>query len=516
MPSRLQLVAVVGVAVVVTAGSTHRAKAQPQPLLVTHGIASGDVTDSSAVIWARASGRAQMHVELATDADFSSVKSSRTAPVLEENDFTAHLAVDGLQAATRYWYRVWFAGAGGTGRSHAAHSTVGTFKTAPAPAESQAISFIVGADVGGQQFCRGAQHGGYTIFASMEALAPDFFIANGDMIYADGDCPAEVRNPDGVVIWENIPGDFPSIAHPSVDWTDTAAVREVFLRHYRYNRADPFYQSFMRRVPTISQWDDHEVINDFGAPWAYWNSATVSRAGYPNIVRAGLDTFFAYSPIRRQDDDPDRIYRSFRYGQHLEVFVLDARSYRDRNDVPDTPENDKQMLGREQLAWLVEGLRTSTATWKVVSSDVPMSIFTGSVAFGRDAWANLGAEPTGFERELLRMLSELDRINAKNVVFVTTDVHFAQTIKYDLDADADGDRLVLHELVSGPLNAAALVVKPLDPAANPVSLYAEGGIFNFSYVRIEPQPDGTAHLLADVRGADGVPRPGSHLHLVAR
>ena len=107
--------------------------------------------------------------------------------------------------------------------------------------------------------------------------------------------------------------------------------------------------------------------------------------------------------------EPKRIYRSIRYGKDLEIFLLDARSYRDRNDLPDTPANNKQMLGREQIDWLVSGLRNSDATWKVVSSAVPVSIPTGSVQFGRDSWANLDAEPSGFERELLGMLAEFDR-----------------------------------------------------------------------------------------------------------
>lgn len=505
------VLALVTIGVIAAAGNS-LAIVGSSPLVLTHGIASGDVTASSAVIWARASGRAQMHVEVAANPSFRRVKSSRSAKASEATDFTAQLRLRGLDPDTRYWYRVWFAGAGGRGRSEVSESRVGTFKTAPSPSHGRSVSFVVGADLGGQQFCRNAELGGYTIFASMEALAPDFFIANGDMIYADGDCPA--AGPDGPGGWENIPGDFPNIGDPSVDWTNTEHVRDVLFRHYRYNRADPFYQSFLQRTPVISQWDDHEVINDFGAPWTYWNSATIDRPGYPNLVAQGLDAFFLYSPIERQAADPTRIYRSFRWGQDVEVFVLDARSYRDRNDLPDTAANDKDMLGKEQIAWLVEGIRASTATWKIVSSDVPMSITTGSVAFGRDAWANLGAEPTGFELELLRMLSELDRINADNVVFVTTDVHFAQTIAYNTDADGDGDRLVLHELVSGPLNAVRAVPRPLDPAANPTSLYAEGGIFNFSYVRIERQADGNAHLIADVRGTDGAPRPGSHLVLI--
>ncbi len=485
--------------------SARSAQGPPRPLVLTHGVASGDVTASSAVIWARSSGRAQMHVEVDTAPSFSRPKSGRSALASEGTDFTAQLTLEGLEPDTRYWYRVWLAGPGGRGRSQVGQDVGGTFKTAPLPWQSRPVSFIVGADVGGQQYCRNAISGGYTIFRSMQALAPDFFIGNGDLIYADGDCPAV-----GPAGWVNIPGDFPNITSPSVDWTDAAAVREVYLRHYRYNRADPFFQSFLRSTPLIAQWDDHEVINDFGSRWTYWNWANINRAGYPNLVEAGLDTFFAYSPIERDPADRDRIYRSFRWGKDVELFVLDARSYRDRNDAPDS--DDKVMLGREQLAWLVEGIRNSTATWKIVSSDVPISIPTGSVAFGRDAWANRGAEPTGFERELLRMLAELDRTNAENVVFVTTDVHFAQTIAYRTDADGDGDVLLLHELVSGPLNAIRLQPRALDPAANPTSLYAEGGFFNFTYVQVK-QVGAEIHLIADVRGENGEPRPGSLLDL---
>ena len=165
------------------------------------------------------------------------------------------------------------------------------------------------------------------------------------------------------------------------------------------------------------------------------------------------------------------------------------------------------------------GIRQSTATWKIVSSDVPISIGTGSAAFGRDAWANIGVEPTGFERELLRMLAQLDSANAENVVFVTTDVHNAQTIAYDTDADGDGDRLVFHELVSGPLNAVRAAARrqdQLDPAAHPTSLFGAGGLFNFNYVRIARQADGKVHLIADVRNEAGLPLPGSLLDLIPR
>ena len=77
-------------------------------------------------------------------------------------------------------------------------------------------------------------------------------------------------------------------------------------------------------------------------------------------------------------DEPYRIYRSFRWGRQAELFLLDARSYRSLNDLPDRADNEKTLLGREQLDWLRGGLARSSATWKIVSTDVPLSIPTGT------------------------------------------------------------------------------------------------------------------------------------------
>lgn len=486
--------------------------APPEPLTLTHGMASGDVTPTSAVIWGRASGPARMHVEYSTDPGLAAARSSGATAVDETSDFTGTVRLDRLDPGTRYYYRVWFSGPGG-GRA-ASTGPIGTFVTAPDPDTPEPVTLVWGGDLGGQRYCRQVGEG-YAIFGAMAALRPDLFVANGDMIYADGDCPAE--GPDGPGGWENIPGDFPSVTSPSVDWTDLSAVREVYRAHWRYNREDPHFQELLRTVPMYSQWDDHEVINDFGAPWTYWNSANEDRDGYPNLVAAGRDTLFEWSPIDRDPEDPNRIYRSFRWGADAELFIVDARSYRSRNDLPDGP--GKTLLGEEQLAWLQEGLASSTATWKIVSMDVPISIPTGSNAavFGRDAWAN-GTSPdfsaeTGFERELGELLGLLDEEDVENVVFITTDVHFAETIAYSTDVDGDGDPLVFHELVSSSLNASRGTPGALDPSFSPIPLYAEGGVFSFGHLRIERGPDGAAHLHADVRDEAGVVRPGSAIDL---
>ncbi|MFQ5791961.1 MAG: alkaline phosphatase D family protein, partial [Acidobacteriota bacterium] len=438
-------------------------------LRITHAVASGDVTHDSAVVWARASAAGEMVVEYDMDPGFPNPGERRTASS-RESDFTAQVELESLRPGTRYHYRLHFVDLLG----RVSRRQEGTFRTAPDPDTAVPVSFVIGADLGGQRYCRQVGRG-YEIFRRMEELSPDFFIANGDMIYADDDCPED--GPDG---WKNVPGGFPAITSPEVDWTDEAQVQEVYWKHWRYNRADAHFQEFLRKTPVYVQWDDHEVINDFGAPWPTW-PWDVDREGFPNLVAAGRRAFFHYHPMHHDPSEPNRIYRSFRWGADLDLFLLDGRSYRSSNDLADGPSYQKTLLGRDQLEWLKQGLASSPATWKVVSSDVPLSVPTGSRAdlYGRDAWAK-GLEDdyssrTGFERELLDLVTFLDAEGVRNVVFVATDVHFAMSLRYEIDADGDGDRLLFHEFLSGPLNAGPRPTPlELDPTLKPVILYGEG------------------------------------------
>ncbi len=471
---------------------------------VTHGVAVGEVTATSAVIWSRASEPSEMVVELNANQELASprvVKALATA----EHDFAASVQIDGLEPATTYYYRV---------RFDASEAIPGSFRTAPPAAVAEPVRFVVMGDLGGHGYCR-EEGRGYSIFSEMTQLEPHFLIANGDMIYADSACLAE-RAEGG----HNIPGDFPRIDDPSVDWTDAAAVREVYLAHWRYNRADSHFKRLLATTSMYSQWDDHEVINDFGARWPTL-TASVERPGYPTLVREGRNALFDFHPMLRHPDEPERIFRSFRWGKDAELFLIDARSYRSLNDLSDRPDNDKTLLGREQLDWLKRGLSSSDATWKIVSTDVPLSIPTGSQAhlYGRDAFAD-GTDAdyssrTGFERELTELLQHLDHEDITNVVFVATDVHFATSLRYELDVDDDGDRLLFHELVSGPLSAFKSPTLGLDPTFGPRILYAEGEFFNFSFIRIE-RHDGVSRLIADIRDEAGTVRFGSSLELVAQ
>ena len=475
---------------------------------VTHGVATGDVTATSAIVWARSDRDALMTVSYQPVVG-NTEPQEVTARTASSTNLTAQAKLEGLDPGTTYRYAVWFETAEGRSPVDA-----GSFRTAPSVTTRAAVTLVWAGDLGGQGYCRRIDDG-YGIFRHMQAGQPDFFIANGDMIYADSTCPP--TGPESG--WRNVPGDFPGIGSQTVDWNDRTRVEEVYAAHWLYNRGDPLFQDFLRVTPMYVQWDDHEVINDFGAPWPAY-SPTPARGGYANIVDAGRKTLFDFHPVDRHPDEPERIYRSFRWGRDVELFILDARSYRSENTLEDAPKGRKTMLGNAQLEWLKTALTQSSATWKLVSTDVPLSIPTGSNAEqnGRDAWADgLGggfAARTGFESELLDLLRSLDQDDVRNVVFMATDVHFAAQVRYDLDVDGDGDTLLFHELVSGPLSAIRAPSPPaFDPTLHPVVLYAEGDIFNFGTIRVGDGSPAVPTLWTDVRDERGQIREGSELEL---
>jgi alkaline phosphatase D len=498
-------------------------------LIITDGIASGDVTNNSAIIWSRTNAQALMHVQYDTTASFSHAKSSKTLLVDKSTDFAGQIKLDSLSPDTLYYYRVWFSSASDNTNNSSkgllsSDTMIGSFRTAPAYMTSSSgggtnnrtISFVVGGDLGGQNYCRrdgtdGIQ--GYPIFSIMQSLSPDFFIFNGDQIYGDNACSA--NGPSNVSGWKNVQGNFLSATDKKVNWNNQTQLQDIYNKHWEYNRADSHLQNLLRNTSMYSQADDHEVVNDYGGKWSYWTDSTKNRTGFPNVVKAGINAFFNFSPIDRNKGGPDRIYRSFNWGKDLDLFILDMHSYRSRNDLPDTPQNNKTLLGKGQLQWLEQSLLNSTATWKVISGDVPTSIpncFNKDL--GCDNWATNGTSDTfkeTFTRERSDFLKFLDDHNIKNVVFVATDVHFPTNVLVEDDPNHDGDKLIYHELVSGPISAIPLKANPLDPTINATSKYQENKIFNFGYIRIQKEKsDGKIHLISETRDENGLVRPGSN------
>lgn len=408
-------------------------------LAITHGVSSGDVTPTSALIWARGaevSGSALV-VEYSTNEDFSDTQKAEPLALTPERDFTGKVALTGLKPATRYYYRV--KQVQGTAQSA---PVAGTFVTAPEANSSSEVKFVWSADLGGQGMCRRPE---YFIFNALAEAQPDFFLFLGDTAYNDERCPSP----------PNAPGsDF------------VANTLEEYRAKQKYQFADKPYQKARAATSLYVIWDDHEVINNF-------SGTTVD----PKRLAIGRQVLLEYFPITVNSQAPNRLYRSFRWGKHAEIFILDTRQYRSDNKLPDGP--DKTMLGKEQLAWLKENLKNSDATWKFIASTVKLS-FPSDCPEACDSWAN-GASPTGFERELLEISEFIIQNKIRGVVWLTGDEHVVDVVQYDPNRDRVID---FYEFTSGPLSALTSYMGPLDETLNPTRLYGNNEYWNFGQITI--------------------------------
>jgi alkaline phosphatase D len=423
--------------------------------LLPQGVAIGDVSSQRALLWLRTDGAAVVRVEWAPLSVWGQVSTSATvvAPISKtvllktgaETDYTLTIPLEGLTPSTRYRYHV-VVGPAESSQSLLLRkpAATGEFVTLPAVTTSETVSFAWSGDLGSGGRCRRGVDG-YPIFDVIHRYHPDFFLFLGDTIYADHLCPSPPNEPGA---------DF------------KATTLDAYRLRHRYQRGADALRRFLVETPVYVVWDDHEVRNNFAGP-------------YDEQMPAGRQALREYWPIASPLEDPHRLYRTVQYGADLELFILDVRQYRSRN--VDRDGASKTMLGATQLAWLLDGLQRSTATWKVIATPVPLSIPKGgdiSVP-GNDGWAG-GPDGTGFERERQVIVDAILNRTIKNVVFLSGDVHWVQANAYDPNQDGIID---FHEYIAGPLSAPSGRFAPTQMGLHPTELFYETGYHNFGLAR---------------------------------
>jgi alkaline phosphatase D len=430
-----------------------------RPLLPC-GIASGDVTAHRAIIWSKTDRPARMVVELADDESFRRARRITGPTALEDSDFTARLDVDGLTPGETVFYRVSFQDLADLGSVSA--PLTGRFRAAPDRAQD--ISFAFSGDEAGQGWGINPEIGGYRIYESMRRAKPDFFVHSGDQIYADNPIVAEAKTDDGRV-YKNLT--VPAKAQVAQSLAD-------YRGNFAYNFLDENKRRFNAEVPLLIQWDDHETRNNW-YPGQILGDERYTQRSASLLSAWARRALFENNPMRFDRDDPERIYRSFSFGPALEVFMLDERSYRG----PNSPNRqmvldaDSAFVGAAQLTWLQRALERSKATWKLIASDMPLSLvvpdLNPDVPKGTfEAWANGdNGAPAGRELEVARLLSFIKRKAIKNVVWVTADVHYAAAYRYAPEKAQFTDFKPFWEFVAGPINAGTFGPNALDMTFGP-------------------------------------------------
>lgn len=400
------------------------------------GVAAAEVTDSSALLWARADRGGRYAVQVARDRRFLRVVARGGVSARRADDGTIRVTTTRLRANTRFYYR--FLGGGGR------HSDTGTFRTAPRPDQNATIRFAWSGDEDGQRQ-PGSSRPYFNRLEVMRAMAREndnFDINFGDTMYSDTEVPA---SGSGIVTGEGVKAAAPSALTVAAKWAK-----------YRQNLALPNYRLLRASGGVYNHWDDHEFINDYSRsetlPAQDAAGRTISVRGGP-LYAPSVKAFRDYMPV--SFSSRNGIYRSFRWGRNLELFFLDERSFRSAKasangtcDNPQTGQPDlaptgpptvraafavvapslaapvspaclrtindpnRTMLGGRQLSRFERAIRRSKATFKVIMNEVPIQQF---YAQPYDRWEGYAAERT----KLLRYL----KAHVRNAIFLTTDVH---------------------------------------------------------------------------------------------
>lgn len=413
------------------------------------GVQSGDVTTSSAVIWARSSEAGRMIVSVSPGRSRQR-REIRGPLATAATDFTAQLRLDNLTQGTEYEYWIEFEDEQG----RRGERGVGRFRTAdrgPKP-----TSLVWTADTAGQGWGINPELGGMVAYKAMLDTRPDLFIHSGDNIYGDGPMLPEVVEPDGQV-WRNVI-DF-GVDHVSETLDD-------FRGRYRYNQNDVNVREFYRNVPVIAQWDDHEVVNNW-YPGEIITDARYTERRADVLAERGRRAFFENMPLSTGPNPSGRIHRKVSRGGMLDVFVLDMRTFKGPNTSGLEPTRQR-FLGEEQMNWLIDGLASSNATWKIVAADMPLGLIVpdGPVTVEAIANRNPGV-PLGRELEIAHILSELKRRRVRNVVWLTGDVHYCAVHHYDPARAAFKDFDAFYEFVAGPISAGGFGPNQLDATFGP-------------------------------------------------
>jgi len=425
-----------------------RAADRPQ---ITCGIQSGDVSESSAMVWARADRAARMQVEVSTLESFRTVLGAASADAPPDRDFTSRILLEGLPPGQDIFYRVRFEDVSGI----PGETQTGHFRTAPA--DRRSISFAWSGDTAGQGWGIDAARGGMRTYLTMLKNRPDFFIHSGDHIYADCPVPSELKLPNGES-WRNIVTEDKSVVAHSL---------AQFRGNYKYNLLDENLRAFNAEVPMFAQWDDHEVTNDW-SPIGTADETGYAEDGKSNLVERARRAFFDFMPIREAPERAGRIYRRIGYGPLLDVFLIDMRSYRDStwNKRDDTGE--AFILGPVQLAWLKRELAASDATWKVIAADLPIGLIS------LDAIGLGDGPPERREHEIADLLSFMKRAGISNSVWLTADMHYTAAHHYDPNRAVFADFEPFWEFVSGPLHAGTWPPGELDNTFGPEAKFQKG------------------------------------------
>ncbi len=370
----------------------------------TLGIASGDPTPDSVMLWTRLAPkplepgygmdrvRTAVSWEVAHDERFANVVQQGRATAAPELGHAVHADVQGLDPDRWYFYRF---------HSGDAVSAVGRARTAPALGAESPLRFAVAS-------CQYYESGYYTAYKHMAAEDLDLVTHLGDYIYEYSAHDGDVRR------------------HAN---DEVIALDDYRIRYAQY-KSDPDLQAAHARCPWLVTWDDHEVDNNYAG--LIGENGMESEEQMRARRAAAYQAWWEHQPVRvnRVLSWSDlAITRNVAWGGLADFWMLDTRQFRSDQACDDGSKvvpcgnwnaAGRTMLGDAQERWLVGGLGTSRARWQVLANQVMMAPYDSKPGeeqqLSMDQWS-------GYPVARDRLLGAIAQRAPNRTVVVTGDIH---------------------------------------------------------------------------------------------
>ncbi|WP_049536174.1 alkaline phosphatase D family protein [Vibrio harveyi] len=329
-----------------------------------YGVASGDPTQTQVIIWTRvttAASYVDVTWQVSRAEDFSTVEQSGTFTTDTSRDFTVKVDVQNLNPSTQYYYRFM------VGETT---SIVGMTQTLPEGSVDKASMAVVS--------CANYPAGYFNVYKEIlkqhQTESFDVVLHLGDYIYEYG--AGGYASEDAARL-----GREPSKGTECITLDD-------YRKRYAQYRQDQDLQALHAALPMIAVWDDHELAND-----AWKNGAENHQNNEGSFVdrrAAAAAAWTEWLPVRENTFSNMLIYRQFSFGDLINLMMLDTRlvgrdqplDYFSLNAptmdsigglVAQSRSADRELLGTEQLAWLMNAFNSQDAKWNVLGQQVLMS-----------------------------------------------------------------------------------------------------------------------------------------------
>jgi alkaline phosphatase D len=200
----------------------------------------------------------------------------------------------------------------------------GSFTTAPAASLKSTVTFTVSSCQYFWDFDDPDR--GFKAYDAMSALQPAFHCQTGDYVYYDKPGPLAYTVEQARHKWSAMNG-----------WQSLV--------------------DFYNQTPLYIQKDDHDVLKDDASPYS---------SAYGNLsFDAGIKIWYEQMPTRKEFP-----FRTFRWGENLQLWFVEGREFRSDNAMTDSEQ--KTIWGDKQKEWLVESMKASDATFKLLISPTPV------------------------------------------------------------------------------------------------------------------------------------------------